>query len=268
MILIFGSNGMLGNYITRVLNDIHYVIPLSRTDFDIEIDPWTKLFKLLDMYRPTVIVNCSGLIPQRNIDLNKPYYRINAVFPHKLQFYCDNTRHPCKLIHITTDCVFSGKKGNYHEWNCPDPGTIYGRSKYFGEPWDACVIRTSIIGEEIVNKKSLLEWVRAQKHIAGYLNYIWNGVTCLKLSEIVKEIIKTNCFWKGIRHIHSPRNISKFELCNMINDVYELDIEIIKSNAEVSTDRTLMTLYPMFSIEPIEDQLKKQKEFQLCAINT
>jgi dTDP-4-dehydrorhamnose reductase len=265
MIVIFGSNGMLGNYMVHVLSHSDTIIALKRNDFNIETDPWEKLYKILHMYKPTVIINCAGLIPQRNLKYIKPYYRINSVFPHKLQNYCN--KYPCKLIHITTDCVFSGDKGNYNEAQCPDPVNTYGRSKYLGEPLDACVIRTSIIGEEINNKRSLLEWVKVQTIINGFLNHIWNGVTCLKLSEIVQEIIQKKLFWKGIRHIHSPNSVSKFHLCKIIRDIYKLNINILSIDAPTKIDRTLLTLYPTFTIESIEDQLKKQKEFHLCKIN-
>lgn len=265
MIVIFGANGMLGSYMSQILSSIDTIYPCKRTDFDINIDDWSILFNLLHSYQPNIIVNCAGLIPQKGPHSIASYFRVNSIFPHKLQKYCD--KYSCQLIHITTDCVYSGQKGYYSELECSDVMSIYGHSKYLGEPLNACVLRTSIIGEELFHKTSLLEWVRQQTYINGYTNHHWNGVTCLTLSEIVKLIIQENNLWKGIRHIHSPYPVSKYELCKKIVDVYELNIPVIPYEDKQSINRTLNSLYPTFYIESIEEQLKKQKEFQLCNPN-
>ena len=265
MILIFGANGMLGHYMCSILSSIDTIYPCTRKDFNIDMEDWSMLMELLHRYQPNIIVNCAGLIPQKGSHSIASYFRVNTMFPHKLQKYCNQS--PCKLIHITTDCVYSGNKGFYCETECSDVTNIYGHSKYLGEPLNACVLRTSIIGEELSHKTSLLEWVRQQKEINGYVNHHWNGVTCLTLSEIVKLIIQENYFWKGVRHIHSPNSVSKYELCKMIAHVYELNISVIPYQDKKAINRTLNSLYPIFYIKPIEDQLKKQKEFQLCNPN-
>lgn len=263
MILIFGANGMLGRYVYQELLSMDTVYPFTRRDFDIVSDDWSILCKLLDDYQPDVIVNCAGLIPQKGPYSVGSYFRVNTMFPHKLQNYCE--KHKCQLIHITTDCVYSGIKGFYHEIDPSDNSVdLYGISKYLGEPLDACILRTSILGEELTHKKSLLEWVRHQTTINGYVNHYWNGVTCLKMAEIIKEIILNRLFWKGVRHVHSPNIATKYELCQWICDLYNVNCRVVPFLHEKTIDRSLNSLYPRFSIEPIQEQLKKQKEYRLC----
>lgn len=171
----------------------------------------------------------------------------------------------CQMIHITTDCVFLGKKGNYNEDDLHDETNDYGVSKSLGELCDATIIRTSIIGEELRNKRSLLEWVKSNTHgeINGYDNHHWNGVTCLQLSFIIKDIIENNKFWKGIRHIYSPKSVSKYELVNMINEIYKLNIKVNKFNTENSIDKTITTKYKkIFDIPNLYTQIQSLKDFQ------
>lgn len=263
MILIFGATGMLGQYVYQELLSIDTVYPCTRKEFDINLHDWTILYKLLEYHQPDVIVNCTGLIPQKGIHSITSYFRINTMFPHKLQLYCEQKT--CQLIHITTDAVYYGMKGFYHEmepsYNSLD---LYGMSKYLGEPLNACILRTSILGEELIHKKSLLEWVKKQTTINGYVNHYWNGITCLKMAEIIKEMILNCFFWKGVRHVHSPNIASKYELCQWICDLYNVNCRIIPFLHEQTINRTLNSLYPRFIIEPIQEQLKKQKEYRLC----
>jgi dTDP-4-dehydrorhamnose reductase len=258
-IILFGSTGMLGNYVYKVLSEKYVVITITRKEFDIENDLWSKLDNLLkkDYNDVHTLINCAGIIPQNcpTSDYRK-YIRINTLFPHKLQEL--SVKYNYKFIHITTDCVYDGLKGNYNETDVHSEIGIYGVSKSLGEPDDACVIRASIIGEELFNKKSLLEWLISQQNnnINGYTNYIWNGVSCLTLAEIIKDIIKKNLFWKGVRHIHSPINVSKYHLCAYINEIYNLNLTIEKFNIKANINRSLKSNYVMnFNIKNIENQI-------------
>ena len=204
MIYLFGSTGMLGTYVKKILSDTLNITDITRKEYDILNDEWDKLYKLLsNLNKNDVIINCAGIIPQKeNLQEYEKYIKINSLFPHKLQEIVKN--HNSKLIHITTDCVFNGKKDNsYDENDTHTEKNIYGISKSQGEPENATIIRTSIIGEETNGKKSLLEWVKSNKNgtINGYNNHLWNGITCLQLALIIKKIIDKNLFWKGVRHI-------------------------------------------------------------------
>jgi dTDP-4-dehydrorhamnose reductase len=264
-IVIFGSNGMLGNYLNKYLSSKYEVLALTRKDFDIGN---INESKLLDFLRNTVkkddvILNAAGIIKQRgNIDVLN-MVMVNSVFPHILAKFKNEI--DCKIIHITTDCVFSGLKGGYVESDKHDCLDDYGKSKSLGENENITNIRTSIIGEEITNKKSLLEWVISNKNktVDGYENHIWNGVTCLELAKLIDEIIKNNTYWNGIKHVFSPDTVSKYELVSMINEIYNLDIIVNKKNTDIPCYRNLQTsLTPMIT-NSLFKQISEQKEFKL-----
>ena len=267
-IIIFGSNGMLGNYVKSYLNK-HEIIPLTRKDYDISnltISSLTDLLESKNVQKNDIIINCAGVIPQasKQRGLNtRLYFTINSLFPVILSQICDKFR--AKMIHVTTDCVFSGKDGNYDENSFHDEINDYGISKSLGELCKATIIRTSIIGEEINNKRSLLEWVKSNqnKTINGYTNHFWNGVTCLQLSKVIYKIINDNLFWNGIRHIYSPTSVSKYELVEMINEIYKFNITINKHKTESNVDKTIKTLYTENSLFDIPDLYKQINELYL-----
>jgi dTDP-4-dehydrorhamnose reductase len=211
-IIVFGSNGMLGTYLTKVLGEKYSVVSLTRNDIDIAKSSETEILNFLEknVTKDDIIINSSGVIKQREYDIND-MINVNSIFPNILSKFKKNKN--CNIIHITTDCVYSGNKGNYVEDDYHDCLDEYGKTKSLGENKDLTIIRTSIIGEEIDNKKSLIEWVKSQsnKTINGYVNHLWNGVTCLELSKYISDIIFTNNFWVGVKHIFSPKTVSKYD---------------------------------------------------------
>jgi len=266
MIYLFGSTGMLGNYVRIVLSKKFEVKCITRNDYDILKDDWNKLNTLLtNINKNDVIVNCAGIIPQKiNSDEFKNYIKLNTLFPHKLSHISE--KYSAKLIHITTDCVFDGKIGNYYENNIHNSNDIYGITKSLGEPENCCVIRTSIIGHETKGKRNLLEWVLSNKNktIYGYTNHFWNGLTCLTLTNTINKIIEKNLFWKGVKHIFSPNIVNKYELCCIINNIYNLNINIEKKIDSNCINRILKSDYEIdFDICDIQTQLLKQYEFYL-----
>lgn len=269
-IFIFGSNGMLGNYMKSYLSQRYTIVELTRKDYDlskINIDTLTTLLKEKNIQKDDIIINCAGVIPQssKQRGLNtRLYFTINSLFPVILSQICDSFE--AKMIHVTTDCVFSGKDGEYNENSLHDEINDYGMSKSLGELCKATIIRTSIIGEEINNKRSLLEWVKSnsEKEINGYENHYWNGVTCLQLAKIVKNILDNNSFWIGVRHIFSPRSVNKFELVSIINDVYELNIKINKHQTDVKVNKTITSIHKQqFVIPDLKEQIEELKQYSL-----
>lgn len=265
---IFGANGMLGNYISTYLQTIFKIKAITRNEYnisDLTVDNLREFLK--DLNQNDVVINCAGVIPQRAKPDSRLYFTVNSLFPVILSQLCSEKA--SKMIHITTDCVFSGKiskKYNYYNEDCiHDETNDYGVSKSLGEKCDATIIRTSIIGEEKKNKKSLLEWVKKNKEgeIDGFVNHFWNGVTCLQLAKIIKEIIQKNLFWKGVRHVHSPLPVSKYELIDLINKIYKLNITINPRETDIPVDKTLSSLYESFEIPSIEQQIKEMKDFQI-----
>lgn len=269
-ILLFGSNGMLGNYVNSYLSKSSEIISLTRKDYDLSklsIDSLTELLNSKNIEKGDIVINCAGVIPQasKQRGLNtRLYFTINSLFPVILSQICD--KFEAKMIHVTTDCVFSGKDGNYHEDSVHDEINDYGMSKSLGELCNATIIRTSIIGEEVYNKRSLLEWVKSNKNkeINGYKNHYWNGVTCLQLAKIIETIIKSSNFWHGIRHICSPRSVSKYELVSIINDTYKLNIKINEYYTDDKVDKTIQSKYDKeFDIPDLVEQIQETKLFKL-----
>lgn len=269
-IVIFGHTGMLGRYVYNVLKHSEYknIHTVGRTRFDILADPWQNLCDILGQYKPcAIIINCAGAIPHRN-SCGHAFIRINSVFPHKLQNYA--TKYGHKVIHITTDCVFSGLKRAepYMPGDIHCARDLYGMSKSLGESEDSTIIRTSIIGKEQVRllpgqKYSFLDWVISQTQVYGYCNHLWNGITCYTLAKIILQMIREHLFWKGIRHIFSPRPATKYELCQYVRDVYELDIVIIPSMDKEPKNMTLGSFdQNIFAIDDIYTQIKDQKDIE------
>lgn len=261
-IIIFGANGMLGNYIYLILKNNFIVNKCIREDFDLFKNDWINLKDIINNY--DIVINCIGIIPQKNEENIKKYLTVNSKFPHFLEKICliNNS----KLIHITTDCVYNGEKGFYKNSNIHDSKNIYGISKSLGEPLNSTVIRTSIIGEELNNKKSFLEWViNSKKEINGYLNHLWNGVTCLQLAKIIELIIKENNFWKGVKNISSPNILNKYQLAVKIRDIYKLKNNI-KPYYDIINKNMILINNNEFVIPLIEDQLKELQIFNIKSI--
>lgn len=263
-VIIFGARGMLGRYAWMVLNNHYNVIPICRPDYDItRLHELNSFLTSLNLETGDVIINCAGIINKRIIEVGiKETIIVNSLFPNILSRYC--AERELKFIHISTDFVFSGTRGNYSEIDVPDAVDEYGITKIIGEPDTATVIRASFVGEEVGSRWSLLEWVKAQTGtIRGYTDQWWNGITCLQLSEIFLEIIQKNLFWKGICHIHSSESINKYQLITYISEVYDKDIKVEPCNAGFS-NRSLTSIYKkLFKIPEIRDQLVEMKKRSL-----
>lgn len=263
-IIIFGSNGMLGTYLNKFFEKKYVVLPLTRKDIDLSKSTEEEIYNFLlkTIKKDDIIINASGIIKQREYKIND-MIKVNSIFPNILSSFKKNI--DCKIIHITTDCVFSGYKGYYNENDHHDCTDEYGKTKSLGENKDLTIIRTSIIGEEINNKKSLVEWVKSQSEtsIDGYINHLWNGVTCLELSKLIDRMITNKNFWKGVRHIFSPKTVSKYELVTMISVIFKLNILIDKKETSERCYRNLSSLYDNLIELDLYDQIIEMKKFNI-----
>lgn len=263
-IAILGSTGMLGNSVAKhFLNTQHQVICTHRdekvalTKDSIYFDALTPDFSFLN--NCDYVINCIGTIkPFMNKNINDSIY-INSIFPRLLSNYCETNK--IKLIHITTDCVFSGKDGNYNEDSLHDCLDDYGKTKSLGEPNNCMVIRTSIIGEEIHKNASLISWAKSMKNqkINGFINHLWNGITTKHYAEICEQIIQNNYYENGLFIIHS-NTINKFELLNLLNDKYSLNLTINKFEDKNIVNRVLTSkkqLINKIRVKTIQQQIEE-----------
>jgi len=279
-IFVLGSTGMLGNYISSYLkqqveidtDQTYDVISLNREDID--ASNMTKkhievILKDNGLSSGDYVVNCMGTIKPRVDELGTlNALLVNSVFPHLLQQVCNVSE--AHMIHITTDCVFSGDKGKYNETDEHDVTDVYGRTKSLGEPYGDCtIIRTSIIGEEKGQSRSLVEWIKSRKDkdANGFTNHDWNGVTCLQLAKVIEQLVTHDVTFMGIKHIFSPEPVNKYELLNIVNDVYDLNIDIKAVEADGVIDRTLSSIWESnppveYNIPSIREQIQEMKEFK------
>lgn len=247
-IIVLGSTGMLGSAVGAhfLSKPQDYTVALSYRNKAVAYGQHAFAFDPLKDSMSTiphgdVIINCIGII-KPHIDKNRhDAVFLNSLFPWKLADYAQATG--TKLIHITTDCVFSGIKGAYDEQAEHDALDFYGKSKSLGEPDNCLVLRTSIIGEELHNHASLIAWAQSMrgKETNGFTNHLWNGITTKQYAAVCDTIIANNLFADDMYHIFSTP-VTKFELMRLINNRFNLGLTIKPFAAATSVDRTLSTI--------------------------
>jgi len=253
-ILILGIDGMIGHKIAQSLSEDFILIGSTRKNIsnsDIGIKNCNLITHnfitdntstLLDNTNPDIIINCVGITIRRG--LNNDYNHtelLNSKLPHKLNKWVKNNQ--IKLIHFSTDCVFSGKKGNYFDDSIPDSIDLYGLSKSKGEVKgeNTLSIRCSIIGREIFNHTELFEWLFSMKNkkIEGYKNVIYSGVTSTWMGKTINHLIKNNYDLKGIYNISSVP-ISKYDLLIKLSDAFNLNVDI-SLNSNIKSNKVLIS---------------------------
>ena len=200
------------------------------------------MFSLVQAFirsRPDLVINCVGLVKQL-ADAENPLQAIpiNALLPHRLARLCELTR--ARLVHMSTDCVFAGDKGDYRETDPSDATDLYGRSKFLGEvdyP-HAITLRTSIIGHELQSAHGLVNWfLSQQERCNGYTRAIFSGLPTVALAQVVRDVVIPRTDLSGVYHV-AAQPISKYDLLTLIADVYGNKIEIVPSDMLV-IDRSL-----------------------------
>jgi dTDP-4-dehydrorhamnose reductase len=255
-ILLLGGSGMLGHKLWQVFASRFDTCVTLRRGFDsynryrlfdpvrtvdnVSVEDFGSIVRAVNTVRPAVIVNCIGIVKQAEAGKDPlASIEVNALFPHKLARLCMGEG--IRLIHISTDCVFSGQKGNYKEDDLSDAEDLYGRTKFLGEvSYEGCLtIRTSMIGRELETSYGLIEWLLSQegKTIQGYARAIFSGFTTNALAEIISRIITQHPKMHGVWHVASEP-ISKFELLSLVKQIYRLNVQIEREGSVV-IDRSL-----------------------------
>jgi dTDP-4-dehydrorhamnose reductase len=255
-VLILGGSGMLGHKLWQAC-DARYetfvtfrksagdyarygLFNPQRTMGRVSSNDFDSITRAVALARPEVIVNCIGIVKQ-DAAAKDPLSSIavNALFPHRLAQLC--VAAGIRLIHVSTDCVFSGRKGDYLESDAADACDLYGRTKFLGEvDYEGCLtIRTSMVGRELEGSHGLIEWFLDQegKSIRGFRRAIFSGFTTGALSEIIVRIINEHADLRGVWHV-AAEPISKFDLLSLVREVYKLNIAI-EPDEEFVCDRSL-----------------------------
>ena len=241
-ILILGSTGMLGTMVSRYfLNLKEYDVALTTRapgqesdesyifKYDASVD---EVDSLIQKVNPDYVINCIGIIKPEIDEANQQSIsnaiNINSYFP--LQLSNNAEVHKFKYIQIGTDCVFSGKTGNYVESSFQDAEDVYGKSKIGGEVVHNYkkVVRASIVGPEIGEGKSLLNWFLSQEknEINGFKDHLWNGITTLNFAKIAHGMIKSDTFSQNLQHLIPKDIVSKFTLLEYFKNYFDIDIKI------------------------------------------
>ena len=256
-VCILGAGGMLGHMLVRVLSETHDVYGTSKQEWSataglarflleerwiggVDAKDITTVSKCFAEHQFDAVVNCIGVVKQRvHRTTDDEMIEINTRFPHKLSNICDVSG--ARLIHISTDCVFSGNKGDYVETDTPDPVDIYGSSKLAGEIVDDhnLTIRTSHVGRELTNFTSLFEWLLKNrgKQVVGYSNAIYSGLTTFSLSVVINSLLTTGSSIGGLVHVAS-NPLNKYQLITELNNRLGLGIDI-KIDESVVINRSL-----------------------------
>ncbi len=257
MIYLLGSTGMLGHQVRDYLEKGIVFIPLASHVHNFKTEAGIKGF--LDIVKSDdLVVNCSGRIKPtmpKILDENslQEIFMINSYLPRAIVS-------KCKLIQISTDCVFDGVNGWYKEDSDLAPQGLYGMTKALGEDPRAMVIRCSIIGPETKNNHSLYEWFLNQDKANGFTNHAWNGVTTLQLAKCIYRIIFKDMYKPGIFHVHSPHALTKYDLLCKMNEYRDNKAEITPVSAPKSMCMTLSTNHTLLADLDVPDFDTQMKE--------
>lgn len=282
-ILVLGASGMLGNAVFRYFAEQteHNVIGIVRSAGSARLLPenlqdWValggnledsdSLVSVFDNHRPTVVINCVGLVKQLG-DANNPLAAIpvNAMLPHRLAGLCALVG--ARLLHLSTDCVFSGNTGMYREDDVADAQDVYGRTKLLGEvdyP-HALTLRTSIIGHELSSSRSLVCWFLSQQEtVRGFSRAIFSGLPTVEIARVIDKYVLERPELHGLYHL-SAEPIDKFRLLQLVATAYGKDIEIVEDQAldiDRSLDSTRFRSATGYDPEPWPDLIRRMHQFR------
>jgi dTDP-4-dehydrorhamnose reductase len=253
-VILFGASGMLGSYLVETLSGDFEIFPITRSECDLSNVSLSRLKSLIS--KEDIIINASA-----SFSSHEQMSLVNFYFPALLAKAQRSIGF--EAIHISTDGVFNHLKSYRLETDTPDALDFYGRSKAAGEHPEFSTIRTSIIGES-KNGRHLLEWAKSHKNktIKGFSNHFWNGISCLELCRVIRDIIYNKSFWRGPKHFYSEPT-TKLDLLIQMNKVYGLSMSIQSTEYEIPCFRTLGSIYRGgFIRTPLEVQIQELKAFE------
>ena len=270
-IFVLGTNGMAGHIIFNYLKIklINFeLISIARkhnfylSDYELDIQDLDNLETLILENRPHTIINCIGILNKNAEDNPADSILINSYFPHFLEKITSQLQ--TKIIHLSTDCVFSGLKGKYKENDFKDATGFYAQTKSLGEINNNkdLTIRTSIIGPDLnPDGIGLFNWYTKQTGmVKGYKNAIWTGVTTLELANFIQKKIDSNL--TGTIHLVNNTSISKYDLICLFNDVFSIKLQV-EPYEDYKVDKSLINtrLDLEYDFKSYLDMLKEMKDW-------
>ncbi len=253
--LILGGDGMLGHQLVEHLSIRHDVratlrgrhgdyvgtaLRAGNTYEGLDVRDYSALTQVIADFQPEAVINAVGIVKQRSAAKDPlPSLEINALFPHRLLALCRAAG--ARLIHISTDCVFSGARGGYRETDPADAQDLYGRSKLLGEVVEppGLTLRTSIIGLELKHRASLVEWFLAERgRIRGFDRAIFSGLTTLELARVIERVLTEQPDLHGLWHVAS-QPISKYELLRRLAARLKRPDVVVARDSTFHCDRSL-----------------------------
>lgn len=245
-LLVLGGKGMAGHVLTAYFKKKHKDVYFTSRDasdpngYVLDVLDTVQLESVIDEVQPDVVINAIGVLNESAEQNEQLAFQVNALLPHQLVKLMN--RRKGKVIHISSDCVFKGDKGNYTESDQPDGITVYAKSKALGEvtEFPHLTVRTSIVGPELKeNGIGLLQWFLKQEgEIKGFDQAFWNGVTTLELAKAIDSLIQQET--TGLYHLHAPVTVSKFELLTLFKEVFQKEDVTIVPSSELKLDRTIV----------------------------
>lgn len=255
-VAVIGASGMLGSAVTRYFvresewsitgtlrsKDSVALLPShlqGNLVWGVDVNKFNTIREFIKEHQPDIVINCVGLVKQLS-GASDPLTAlpVNSLFPHMLARCCAD--YGARVVHMSTDCVFSGSKGQYIEDDTPDAHDLYGVSKRLGEvdyP-NAVTLRTSIIGHELNGNRSLIDWFLSQDgSVKGFSEAVFSGLPTVEIARIIRSYVIPYVELCGVYHV-SADPISKYDLLNLVANIYGHKIEIAKET-KFKIDRSL-----------------------------
>lgn len=268
-IFVLGDDGMLGHVVKQYFKEQGYEVKgtsrSNNSDFQFDVMKNINDFeKFIADFKPEVVINCIGILNKVAED-NKPLaVMANSYLPHYIDDICRNNK--IKFIHVSTDCVFDGKKGEYDEDSFKDATSFYGQSKALGEVDNDynLTLRTSIVGpDKNENGIGLFQWfMNQEKETNGFDKVIWTGVTTIEFAKCMERAIQNNL--TGLRHVVNNQQIDKCSLLNLFKKHFKKDIVIKLKSDYVSNKSLVRTTDFDFEIPSYDQMVKEMSEWVSC----
>ena len=264
--LILGADGMLGHVVKLYFQEQGYEVKgTSRSDsqdlvFDATLNT-SDLGKFIDDFKPDAVVNCIGILNKVAEENHSLAVMVNSYLPNYLDELCKDKK--VKFVHISTDCVFDGKSGEYTENSFKDATSYYGLSKSLGEINNDTnvTLRTSIVGPDINGQGiGLFQWFMNQENEAnGFDKAIWTGVTTIQLAKAIEKAIQNNL--TGLRHVVNNSKIDKYSLLELFKKYFNKDIEIMRKSDYKSDKSLIRTTDFDFGVPSYEQMIKEMSDW-------